>query len=71
LLLRSATIVVALAEVKTMAERVQVQVRMPKSLQLKLKAKWVRHKRELGAASWSFNDELVALLEAALKGANS
>jgi hypothetical protein len=52
-----------------MAERVQVQVRMPISLQLKLKAKWMRRKRELGAASWSFNDELVALLEAALREA--
>lgn len=52
-----------------MAERVQVQVRMPKALQLKLKAQWMRRKRELGAASWSFNDELVSLLAAALREA--
>ena len=50
-----------------MAERVQVQVRMPVSLQLKLKAKHRRRQRELGGSTWSFNDELVALLEAALR----
>ena len=52
-----------------MAERVQVQVRMPVSLQLKLKAKWMRRKREMGASTWSFNDELLALLEAGLREA--
>lgn len=50
-----------------MAERVQVQVRMPISLQLKLKVKQRRRQRELGASTWSFNDEIVALLEAAVR----
>jgi hypothetical protein len=49
-----------------MAERVQVQVRMPVALQLKLKAKHRRHQRELGSSTWSFNDELVSLLEGGL-----
>ena len=61
--------VVALWEVVRMAERVrvQVQVRMPVSLQLKLKAKWRRRQRELGGSTWSWNDELVAVLEAGLR----
>lgn len=47
--------------------RVQVQVRMPMSLQLRLKGAWLGRKRELGpSVEWSVNDEIVRRLEDAL-----
>jgi hypothetical protein len=50
-----------------MADRVQVQVRMPKALKAKIEASYKRRQRVLGASTWSKNDEILALLEAALR----
>lgn len=49
-------------------QRVQVQVRMPLALKAKIEAKHKRRQRELGSTGWSVNDEIVALLERALRG---
>lgn len=50
-----------------MGERTAVLVRMPGDLKRKLETRAIEAKKAKGL-TWSMNDEIVALLEAATKG---